>query len=270
MQFSNVNFMVSCVWLLLLLHAVKSPLTDGDPMKEWPLQCPVLNSPTQLLQALKSSFRESTYVISGLPVSLLPSTFLSMTVFSRESWSRTTSASTFLPPEMVQAWFDLGSISVPAFWQSRLPQSSGPASHFKWVIFLLVSFLYYRAFTQYMVIGNMILWMIMALVSRYTSLHLVIFSSSFIAILQSPSLLFISWLQSTFGLMTEPRYSTFLTISISSLAALKLCSSSVVGLFVFLMHMALESSTKLGIVQYHFPDPLVLCCQTCFMSLHAQ
>ena len=35
--------------LLLLLHAVKVPLTHSDAMNEQPTKCPVLNSPSQVL-----------------------------------------------------------------------------------------------------------------------------------------------------------------------------------------------------------------------------
>lgn len=54
----------------------------------------------------------------------------------------------------------------------------------------------------YLVMENTV---ILILVASNTSLHLKNFSNSFMAVLASPSLLEISWLQSPFQLMNEPR-----------------------------------------------------------------
>ena len=81
-------------------------------------------------------------------------------------------------------------------------------------------------------------------------------SHPFIAALLNLSLL-ISWLQSLFGLMTEPSYIKSITISISLLLTLKSNGSSVVMILVFLVFscsfaLALSSIT---------------CPKSCFKSL---
>ena len=82
-----------------------------------------------------TNFREPVHLVFGFQLLLLVSTFLVLLsflgnlAFSQYAQSRTISVSTFLPPEMVQAWFDLG---PPCLYGSPgYLQSSPPAPHFK-------------------------------------------------------------------------------------------------------------------------------------------
>ena len=68
-----------------VLCALKSAPTPGNPVSEWHLQCPVLSSPAQLLQAVPvASIVASIHHILGLPIFLLPSISPSITIFFKE------------------------------------------------------------------------------------------------------------------------------------------------------------------------------------------
>ena len=72
--------------MVVLLRAVKSPLTYSNPMNERFPICPVLNSPAQLLQTLACELFKEVIPsrIWSFPF-LLPSTFHTITVFSKET-----------------------------------------------------------------------------------------------------------------------------------------------------------------------------------------
>ena len=123
-------------------------------------------------------------------------------IFSWYAQSLTASVLPFLPQAIVQAWFALGA-TRSSFWQSSVSVEPSSNTMFQMSqIFFLSAFFPVQPSHLCIVIGNTRMWILLALVS---SLHLMIFPSSFSAAPPSFCLLLISWLQSPFKLMTEPR-----------------------------------------------------------------
>ena len=157
------------------------------------------------------SVTELISFIFGLPFFLLPSAFPSLIVFSKK-------------PCLLLTHPKWNSISVVFFASSYISGLICSRTHL--VMFQVVqgvrrallqhhiseeSILFLSAFFTvqllhlYIGIENTRVWMILALVWNNTSLLSMIFPNSFIAALPSFSLLLISWLQSAFEAVTEPR-----------------------------------------------------------------
>ena len=198
--------------LLLLLRGIRSTLTLGDPLNECCPQCPVLNIPAQLL-------RTHAYVfLYGInPAHAWFSIFPAPFYFSQHYCLFQKLLSSHEVPKVGQPQFIIFASSnssvlncsrthlfsfleVQGVCRAVLQHHISNES-----VFLLSVFFTAQISHLYVIIGSMRVWIILALVSKDTSLHLMAFPNSFIAALVSLCLLLISWLQSPFKLMTEPR-----------------------------------------------------------------
>lgn len=118
--------------------------------------------------------------------------------------------------------------------QPRRPQSSPPGTHFRGTLRFPVGLLRCPALASVLVTGNPRVWTTSASVPGDTALLSVTFPDPPIAALPSLSLVVISWPQSAFELMIEPRSAKSLMVSAPSWPPFKPCLSSVVMMFVSL------------------------------------
>lgn len=118
--------------------------------------------------------------------------------------------------------------------QPRRPQSSPPGTHFRGTRRFPVGLLRCPALASVLVTGNPRVWTTSALAPGDTALLSVTFPDPPIAALPSLSLVVISWPQSAFELMIEPRSAKSLMVSAPSWPPFKPCLSSVVMMFVSL------------------------------------
>lgn len=116
----------------------------------------------------------------------------------------------------------------------RRPQSSPPGTHFRGTLRFPVGLLRCPALASVLVTGNPRVWTTSALAPGDTALLSVTFPDPPIAALPSLSLVVISWPQSAFELMIEPRSAKSLMVSAPSWPPFKPCLSSVVMMFVSL------------------------------------
>ena len=108
-----------------VLHAIESA-NFWWPANEWCSQCPVLNSPAQLLWIpVCGFFIKLIHLIFGLPLFMLFSIFPRITVFSKEPCLFMMCPAvgqlpflSFLPPAMFQVSFVLR-LTCSSSWQSK-------------------------------------------------------------------------------------------------------------------------------------------------------
>ena len=169
----------------------------------------------------------SNHLTLCCPLLLLPSVFPSIRIFSNESvlcisighqlWPKYWSFSFSIIPSkehpglisFMMDWLDL--LAVQGTLKSLLQHHSSKAS-----IFLCSAFLIVQLSHPYMTIGKTIVWLDRPLLAKLMSLLFNMLSRLVIAFLPRSKCLLISWLQSSFAVILEPKKIKSLTVSIVS------------------------------------------------------
>ena len=165
----------------------------------------------------------SSHLILCRPLLLLPSTFPSIRVFSNESalcirWPKYWSFIFNISPSSEhpgQVPFRMdGLVGSPC--SPRDSQESSPTPQFKIINSSALSFIYGPVSSQpYMTTGKTIAWTIWTCVGRVISLLFNMLSRLVIAFLSRSKCLLISWLQSRYAVILEPKKVETVTASTS-------------------------------------------------------
>lgn len=158
------------------------------------VQCPVLNSTAQVLQTqAMASFMKSVYLVFSLPLSLWPSIFPNIIVFSKAPcllmmWEVKTASGRDPSGLICSGTHPFIYLKVQDIHRALLQEHTSSESYF-----FPISLIYCSIFTSKHSNWNKRMWMILAWVSRNTSLLMMTSPNCSIAAFSSLSLVLISW-----------------------------------------------------------------------------